>query len=154
GGFVQDQWKLSPKLSLTLGMRYDVEGYPSLYVRNRDLNNVQPRIGLAYSWNPKGVIRAGFGIFNDRLASSIGQNFNTVDYNTRGKLPNAAVLFPGVATFAGRYSQTIVGGPPATAAAINFLATGRTPMAGAPTLNDTLDANLRTPYSEQASLQI
>jgi hypothetical protein len=154
GGFVQDQWKLSPKLSLTYGLRYDVEGYPSRYIRNRDMNNVQPRIGLAYNWNPKGVVRAGFGIFNDRLAPSIGQIFNTVEWNNRGNLPNASRLFPGVATFGGRFSQTIVGGPPATVAAIRFLTTGQTPVAGAPTLNDTLDANLRTPYSEQASLQL
>jgi len=154
GGFVQDQWKVSPKLSLSLGVRYDVEGYPSRYVRNRDMNNFQPRIGLAYNWNPKGVVRAGFGIFNDRLAPSIGQIFNTVEWNNRGNLPNAARLFPGVATFGGRFSQTIVGGPPATVAAIRFLTTGQTPVAGAPTLNDTLDANLDTPYSEQASLQL
>jgi carboxypeptidase family protein len=154
GGFVQDQWKASPKLSLTYGLRYDVEGYPSRFVPNRDTNNFQPRIGLAYSWKPKGVVRAGFGIFNDRLAQSIGQIFNTVEYNNRGDLPNASVLFPGVATFGGRFSQTLVGGPPATLAAINFLTTGRTPVTGFPTLNDTLDANIRTPYNEQASLQL
>src|SRR5262245_9486900 len=154
GGFVQDQWKASSKLSLTYGLRYDVEGHPSRYIRNRDVNNVQPRIGLAYNWNPRGVVRAGFGIFNDRLAPSIGQIFNTVEWNNRGNLPNASRLFPGVATFNGRFSQTIVGGPPATTAAIRFLTTGQTPVAGAPTLNDTLDANLRTPYSEQASLQL
>jgi hypothetical protein len=154
GGFVQDQWKVSPKLSLSLGLRYDVEGYPSRFVQNRDMNNFQPRIGLAYNWNQKGVVRAGFGIFNDRLASSIGQAFNTVEYNSRGDLPNASVLFPGVATFAGRLSSTIVGGPPASAAAIRFLTTGQTPAAGAPTLNGAMDANLATPYSEQASLQL
>jgi Carboxypeptidase regulatory-like domain len=154
GGFVQDQWKVTPKLSLSLGMRYDVEGYPSRYIQTRDMNNVQPRIGLAYNWNPKGVVRAGFGIFNDRLAPSIGQIFNTVEYNNRGNLPNSSVLFPGVATFGGRFSQTILPGPPATVAAITFLTTGQTPVAGIPTLNDTLDANLRTPYTTQASLQL
>jgi Carboxypeptidase regulatory-like domain/TonB dependent receptor len=154
GGFVQDQWKVTPKLSLSVGMRYDVEGYPSRFVQNRDMNNFQPRIGLAYNWNPKGVVRAGFGIFNDRLASSIGQAFNTVEYNNRGNLPNAAVLFPGVATFGGRFTQTIVTGPMATPAAIRFLTTGQTPVAGMPTLNDTLDASLSTPYSTQTSLQL
>jgi Carboxypeptidase regulatory-like domain/TonB dependent receptor len=154
GGFVQDQWKVSPKLSLTYGMRYDVEGYPSRYIQSRDMNNVQPRIGLAYNWNSKGVVRAGFGIFNDRLAPSIGQIFNTVEYNNRGNLPNSSVLFPGVAPFSGRYSQTILPGLAATPAAINFLTTGQTPVAGIPTLNDTLNANLRTPYTTQASLQM
>jgi carboxypeptidase family protein/TonB-dependent receptor-like protein len=154
GAFVQDQWKVSPKLSLSLGVRYDVEGYPLRYVQDRDVNNFQPRIGLAYNWNPKGVVRAGFGIFTDRLASSVGQAFNTVEYNNRGNLPNASVLFPGVATFGGRFTQTTLGGPPAAAAALRFLATGQVPAAGNPNLNDTLDANLATPYSEQASLQL
>ncbi|MBO0719711.1 MAG: TonB-dependent receptor, partial [Blastocatellia bacterium] len=154
GGFAQDQWKVTPKLSLTLGMRYDVEGYPSRFVPNRDMNNFQPRIGLAYNWNPKGVVRAGFGIFNDRLAQSIGQIFNTVEFNNRGNLPNSSLLFPGVDTFGGRFTQTILVGPPATSAAINFLTTGQVPAAGIPTLNDTLDGNIRTPYSTQASLQI
>src|SRR5215510_2866753 len=153
GGFLQDQWKVTPKLSLSLGVRYDVEGYPSRYIQTRDMNNVQPRIGLAYNWNRKGVVRAGFGIFNDRLAPSIGQIFNTVEYNNRGNLPNSSVLFPGAAPFGGRFSQTILPGPPATVATINFLTTGRTPVAGIPTLNDTLDGNLETPYTTQASLQ-
>ncbi|MBO0863043.1 MAG: hypothetical protein J2P21_32010, partial [Chloracidobacterium sp.] len=83
-----------------------------------------------------------------------GQIFNTVEYNNRGNLPNASVLFPGVATFNGRFQQTIVVGPPATAAAQTFLATGQTPVTGFPTLNDTLNANIKTPYSEQASLQL
>ncbi len=154
GGFVQDQWKVTQKLSLTYGVRYDVEGYPSRYIQKRDMNNVQPRIGLAYNWNQKGVVRLGFGLFNDRLAPSIGQAFNTVEYNNRGNLPNSSVLFPGVAPFGGRYSQTILPGPGATTAAINFLATGRTPAAGLPTLNDSLDGNLDTPYTTQASLQM
>src|SRR5262247_840372 len=154
GGFVQDQWKVTPKLSLSLGMRYDVEGHPSRYIQVRDMNNFQPRIGLAYNWNPKGVVRAGFGIFNDRLAPSIGQAFNTVEYNNRGNLPNSSVLFPGVAPFNGRFSQTILPAPLATGAAINFLATGQTPAFGFPTLNDSLDGNLRTPYTTQASLQM
>ncbi len=154
GGFVQDQWRVTPKLSLTYGVRYDVEGYPSRFVQDRDTNNFQPRIGLAYSWNPKGVVRVGFGIFNDRLASSIGQSFNATEYNNRGNLPNAAVLFPGVTTFGGRFSQTIVTGPMATPATLTFLTTGQTPVMGRPTLNDTLVGNLDTPYTTQASLQI
>jgi TonB dependent receptor len=139
---------------LSVGMRYDVEGYPSRFVQNRDMNNFQPRIGLAYYWNPKGVVRAGFGIFNDRLASSIGQSFNATEYNNRGNLPNAAVLFPGVTTFGGRFSQTIVTGPMATPATLTFLTTGQTPVMGRPTLNDTLVGNLDTPYSTQTSLQL
>jgi outer membrane receptor protein involved in Fe transport len=153
GSFVQDQWRVTPKLSLSLGVRYDVEGYPSRYVPNRDYNNVQPRIGLAYSWNPKGVVRAGFGIFHDRLGT-VGQGFNTVEYNSRGDMQNAPLLFPAVVPLRGRYTSTVVQGPPASAAAVTFLTTGQTPTMGSPTINVLLDRNLETPYSEQASLQL
>jgi outer membrane receptor protein involved in Fe transport len=154
GFFVQDQWKATDKLNVTFGLRYDTEFYPSRYIVNADRNNFQPRVGLSYAWNSKGVVRAGFGIFHDRLASSIGQVFNTAEFSSRGNLPNATQLFPGLAPIPGRFRQTIVGGPAAPPAAIAFLTTGRAPAAGNSTLNDTLDAKLRTPYSEQASLQI
>jgi hypothetical protein len=153
GSFVQDQWRVTPKLSLSLGVRYDVEGYPSRFVPNRDYNNVQPRIGLAYSWNPKGVVRAGFGIFHDRLGT-VGQGFNTVEYNSRGDMQNAPLLFPAVVPLRGRFTSTVVQGPPASAAAVTFLTTGQTPTMGSPTINALLDSNLETPYSEQASLQL
>jgi hypothetical protein len=153
GSFVQDQWKVTQKLNLSLGVRYDVEGYPKRYTPNRDYNNVQPRIGLAYSWNPKGVVRAGFGLFNDRLGT-VGQGFATAEFNSRGDMPNASVLLPGVAPLRGRFISTIVGGPPAQGAAINFLTTGQTPTFGNPTLNIALDGRLDNPYSEQASLQL
>jgi hypothetical protein len=69
--FAQDQWKPLPDLSLTLGLRYDVDVFPSA----RDIRivgafhptnwgNVQPRVGLAYAFRGgKTLLRAGFGLF-------------------------------------------------------------------------------------------
>src|SRR5499426_1861321 len=71
GFFGQDEWKATPNLTLTLGLRYDFETYPELFVTRRDTNNFQPRVCLAYTFNPRTVVRAGFGIFNDRQFSSI-----------------------------------------------------------------------------------
>ena len=80
--FAQDSWRVSRKLTLNYGLRYDVEITPlfaaatplntaaenALGVREgipRDNNNVAPRVGIA--WNPKGdgktVFRAGYGLF-------------------------------------------------------------------------------------------
>jgi hypothetical protein len=37
-------------------------------LRNSDRNNIAPRIGLAYTVNPKTVLRAGYGVFTDNIA--------------------------------------------------------------------------------------
>ena len=156
GFFVQDEWKAMQKLTLTLGLRYDFETYPDRFVLNNDMNNFQPRVGFAYAYSKRGVIRGGFGIFNDRLVSSIGQTFDTAEWLSAGYQPNAQVLFPGISTIKARFIQPTVGGPGATTATNNFLATGQVPnLAVKPVgFTDNLDANLRTPYSQQASLQI
>jgi hypothetical protein len=156
GFFAQDEWRVARKLTLTYGLRYDFETYPSRFVLKNDLNNVQPRVGFAYAYSSKSVVRGGFGIFSDRLVSSIGQVFDTAEWLSAGFQPNAKVLFPTISTIQGRFIQPTVGGPGATTATNNFLATGQPPnLAVLPVgFTDNLDAHLRTPYSEQASLQI
>jgi len=65
GVFAQDQWKLTPKLTLNYGLRWDVETGLAQFVNN-DYNEFQPRVGVAYAPTSSTVIRAGFGIFFDR----------------------------------------------------------------------------------------
>ena len=77
GGFVQDHWSLARQLTVDLGVRYDFERLPAGF--NQDTNNVNPRIGLAWSPSPKWVFRAGYGVFFDRyvlatLARAIERN--------------------------------------------------------------------------------
>jgi outer membrane receptor protein involved in Fe transport len=179
GFFGQDEWKATPNLTLTLGLRYDFETYPQVLVTNRDMNNFQPRVGLAYSFGPRTVLRAGFGIFNDRQFTSIGQQINVVQLGSAGDLPNANVVFPGVAPIRGLFIQPTVGGNVASTsttcrpggptittlsaaqlATCIFTSTGRVPVAPAaggvinPGFRDNKGGSLRTPYSQQASLEI
>jgi hypothetical protein len=154
GVFAQDQWKATSKLTLTLGLRYDVESYPEPFIMKKDSNNVQPRVGFAYAYSPKGVIRAGFGIFTDRIASSVGQLLTASQWSARGDLANGQTLFPGVAPVRGRFYQNTIGGPGAPIAATAFLTRGVVPEPTRTGLADNMDGNLKNPYSRQASFQI
>lgn len=98
GFFFQDDWKVTQKLTLNLGLRYEMEtkqgvknnvysriemGTGQLLVPgrnasknlnlNNDLMNFGPRIGVAYSLNPKTVVRSGFGMFYSNLWVNNGE---------------------------------------------------------------------------------
>ncbi len=68
GGFIQDDWKLRPNFTLSLGLRYENQ-------KNIDSNfNFGPRLGFA--WSPGGqqsktVIRGGYGVFYERVSESL-----------------------------------------------------------------------------------
>lgn len=179
GFFAQDEWKVSPKLTATFGLRYDFETYPEVFVQEKDLNNFQPRVGFAYALDPKTVVRAGFGIFNDRRYSSIGQLLTTVMLGSAGDLPSAKTVFPEVAPVRGLFIQPTVGGAvpdtlttcrpggmaisttsAAQLATCVFTSTGAVPTAPVvggvvnPGFRHNLSGTMRTPYTEQANLEI
>jgi Carboxypeptidase regulatory-like domain len=69
--YIQDQWKATHNLSVTAGLRYDFDMFPSASdvrvtgpMNAANSNNFQPRVGIAYSIHGgKQVVRAGFGLF-------------------------------------------------------------------------------------------
>ena len=64
-GFFQDQWRITRKLTMNYGLRWEYESGLANFV-NKDYKGWQPRIGLAYSPDNKTVLRGGFGMFDDR----------------------------------------------------------------------------------------
>ena len=68
GGFFQDDWKVRPNFTLSLGLRYENQA-------NIDSNfNFGPRLGFAWSpggQQPKTVIRGGYGLFYERVSENL-----------------------------------------------------------------------------------
>jgi len=103
--WAQDDWQISNRLTLNLGVRYDVGigifandiSFPPFQEAGRpdDWNNVQPRLGFAYRLNDRTVIRGGTGLyFGDAFAdagSAIGNTFITlIRYENDGRPDFAA----------------------------------------------------------------
>jgi Carboxypeptidase regulatory-like domain len=102
--YVQTDWKPIRTLTLNLGLRWSYESpmstkygqqsqfdpaaidpitgrrgaivHGSGLLAKRDLNNFQPRFGMAWNFKPRMVFRGNFGLITaDLLANSINQNF-------------------------------------------------------------------------------
>ena len=110
--FVNDNWRVLPRLTLNLGLRYEYNSPPvdrydraNIYDPGRgslvpvgtagvprggflpDRNNLAPRLGLAWTVdrNARTVVRAGYGVYYDQspLAPGEGLYFSPPYYNFR-----------------------------------------------------------------------
>ncbi|QEE27032.1 TonB-dependent receptor [Terriglobus albidus] len=144
GFFAQDDWKLSPNLTLNLGVRYDYESIPAPYSfaitapqtaqHPSDKNNIAPRIGFAYDPFGRGktVVRGGFGLYYGRVPNGVLLN----TYANTGST-NAQAAFTYYNTSGVKLPNILGSGNPPSNPSIFYLAN-----------------NLQNPYAEQFDLTV
>ena len=114
--FAQDDWRITPKLSLSFGIRYEYEQLPSPPsltpisigtagsvtggLMPSDKNNIGPRIGFAYNLfgDSRTVIRGGYGIYYGRIINSTIFQAYAFNGNQSGVLSQTALVFSSSTT--------------------------------------------------------
>jgi hypothetical protein len=123
GTFIQDSWRITPRVTLNYGLRYDIEFTPefkpstALNVQAEKALNVvegipvfdtglQPRLAIA--WDPKGdgktVIRAGGGLFFDHPLLALAFDSTTAD----GAISSQLISGGGTPSGCGVFPSTVV----------------------------------------------
>ncbi len=145
-GYAQDDWRIHPQLSLNLGVRYEVDTdvnnmsrtgdlNPILAPfidgpRQRDTNNVAPRVGINWSTRDgRTSVRGGYGIFYDRVTLEIeslerGLDGRALPVEVRaGNVmfldPDTGMFPPGAPTVSSPFTGFIL--PGAGASGINLI---------------------------------
>jgi hypothetical protein len=176
GFFVQDDWKVTPHLTVNLGLRYDFSGVPSeangfagaldkaallntvsqidnFSIKkggqwyNNDWNNFAPRLGFA--WDPKGDGKTAIrGNYGIFYDRVIGATASSVDGSTPG-FSSALTVFPNQAAGSDvRIANTPA--PPAQPAAPVLTPAATRSISSI----SVFDPNLRTGYVEMWGLNV
>src|SRR5580692_11669699 len=149
GFYIQDSYRVLPRLTIEMGLREDFQVYPQpaenpLFPLTGQYPNqfrrLAPRLG--FSWQPasKTVVRGGFGDFYT--------NMNGLNYRN-------AVVSNGLASQQSEASTSYNGGPPNQQLPTfpNILAANSPLFAASPDIS-LVSPQFRVPYILQASLQI
>lgn len=69
--YLEDEWQISPRLTATLGMRWDYDSLTAKGAGNGDFDNFAPRLALNWRPDARSVARFGAGIFTGKLGYAV-----------------------------------------------------------------------------------
>jgi Carboxypeptidase regulatory-like domain/TonB dependent receptor len=165
GAFVQDDWRVTRRLTVNLGVRYEYvgplseksdlisnfipstglvqvgHGLDTLY--DKDWNNFAPRVGFAYDLFGRGktVIRGAYGLFYD----SPSQDFFLLQSFPNGSVGTNPV--PGLGTYTVNFTGPVPFGP-----GVNIFGNINSPVP--PYTVFGVDQHMRTPYVQSYNFNI
>jgi hypothetical protein len=149
GFYAQDSFRITPKLQLNYGVRYEYSQIPQPKIVNPDYpqtgvipspgKNFAPRLGAVYSINEKTVLRAGYGIFYARFQTGLINTF-FLNNNVYQKSITLDITKPADLALGPVFPNNLSGidrNPPAGTTDITFA-----------------DKSFRDPYTQQANIGI
>jgi outer membrane receptor protein involved in Fe transport len=167
-GFFQDDWRIRPRFTLNLGLRYEIDTdvknisrvnqlnpiiLPFLHgKRGKDSNNFGPRIG--FNWASKDSqmsVHGGYGIYYDRITLEI----QSLERGLDGRSLPIEVRAGPVFFIPGQFLFDPVNGkfPPGTPTLANPFSGFILPGAGAGGIN-IIDNNMQNPMVQQLNVGI
>lgn len=69
--YIEDLVSVSSRLNVTLGLRYDYDNLSKGGADSGDWNNLGPRLSVNYQTDEKSSVRAGYGIFYDKILYAV-----------------------------------------------------------------------------------
>ncbi|MBY0583440.1 MAG: TonB-dependent receptor [Sphingomonas sp.] len=69
--YVEDEWQVGPKLTATLGLRWDYDSLTAQGGRGGDTDNIAPRLALNYKPDARSAIRFGAGLFYGKIPYTV-----------------------------------------------------------------------------------
>ncbi len=135
----QDEWKLTARITMNAGLRYDLQWLDTIAT---DSDNLSPRVGVV--WSPfaarRTIVRGNAGIFYDRVPLRAVAN---------------ALLSAGNTTDESQLRQIAISLSPAQASAPVFPAILATSVPSGTLANlTTMDRRLQSAYSRQGSVEV
>jgi outer membrane receptor protein involved in Fe transport len=69
--YLEDEWQVSPRLTATLGLRWDYDSLTAAGGGAGDFDNVAPRLALNWRPDARSSVRFGAGIFTGKLSYAV-----------------------------------------------------------------------------------